>query len=214
MDSLTLRVLKGFTIFSVSALLILFIGCVGAEFVWSQFHHRYDSPETGLYHGSVRALFDSYDEPFYYLQFRAETSPRWYWTQPTNFSYTTVEVEWRDESSDRHAIVTLPAFTYQTGDASGAFTRDVLASWLYGLTNQVSDRLHSDAIFGCFEAAAQGSLPPPRHHPHYLEKPIRVHIQHFLLGYGVGSTVYIWLLVWLFSVIFFGRRLWRKYRGG
>ena len=208
------RVLKRSTILVVAAILVLPIGYIGAQWVWFRFHHRYDSPETGLYHGSVTALFDSLDEPFYSLRLRAESSPRWYWSLPTNFSYTSLEVEWREESTDRHATVSLPGLTYRAGDSSGAFTRDVLAGWLHGSTNWASGRQHVDAIFGYFESAARGSLPPPRHHTYYLEQPIRVQIHHFLLGYGVGSTVYIWLVVWLLLVMFCSRRLLRINRGG
>lgn len=167
-----------------------------------------------FYRGYVSALFDSFDEPSYWLYFHAETSPHWYWAQPTNFSYTTLEVEWREKSADRHATVSLPAFTYQSSDASGAFTRDVLASWLYGATKQISDRQHVDTIFGYFEAASGGSLPRPRHHTYYLEQPVHVRVQHFLLGYGVGSAVYIWLIVWLAFVVYFCRRLWLRNRAG
>jgi hypothetical protein len=204
------RMTKRRIIFVLVATLLLPLGCVGAQMVWYCFHHRYDSPETGLYHGYVTVLCDSWDEPFYSLHIKAESSPRWYWRQPTNFSYTTIEVEWRDEAVDRHATVSLHEFTYHTDGASGALTRDVLAGWLFGAaTNRVTDRHHLDAVFGCFQAAADGSLPRPRHHTYYLEQASRVRIQHFLLGYGVGSTVYIWSAVWLFLVVIVGRKILR-----
>ena len=202
-------------IFALVAALLLPIGYIGAQMVWYRFHHRYDSPETGLYHGYISVLCDSRDEPFYSLHFKAESSPRWYWRQPTNFSYTTLEVEWRKETADRHATVSLPDFTYRTGDASAPFTRDVLAGWLFGAqTNGIAERQHVDTVFGYFQAAADGSLPRPRHHTYYLEQPSRVRIQHFLLGYGVGSTVYIWLAVWLLLVVIVGRKLLRRSHGG
>lgn len=206
---------KRFIIFVLVAAVLLPVGYISAQMVWYRFHHRYDSPETGLYHGYVSVLFDSSDEPFYWLHFQAESSPRWYWRQPTNFSYTTLEVKWRDESADRHATVSLPAFTYRLDNTTGAFTRDVLASWLFGAaTNRIADRQHVDTIFGYFEAAAGGSLPHPRHHAYYLEQPIHVRVQHFLLGYGVGSTVYIWLGVWLLLVVVVGRKILGRSHGG
>jgi hypothetical protein len=203
--------IKRLTIFVLGAILLLPIGYNSAQWVWFRFHHRYDSPETGLYHGYVSAAFDSFDEPFYFLSFHGETSPRWYWRQPTNFSYTALEVEWRDEAGDQRATVSLPAFTYHFGEASGAFTRDVLASWLFGSTNRISDTRHVDAIFGYFEAAARGALPPPRHHSYYLEQPVQVRATHFLLGYGVGSTVYIWLPLWLLLVVLIGQKILKRH---
>jgi hypothetical protein len=211
---------KRLIIFVPVAVLLLPVGYIGAQLLWYHFHHRYDRPETGLYHGYVTVSFDSFDidARIYGLHFRAESSPRWYWTQPTNFTYTILEVEWRDESADRHATVSLPAFTYRSDSASGAFTRDVLAGWLFGAaTNRISDSQHVDSIFGYFESAATGSLPRPRHHTYYLEQPeqpTRVRVQHFLVGYGVGSTVYIWLGVWLLLVVFGGRTILRRSRRG
>ncbi len=161
-------------------------------------------------------MFDSFEEPLYWLHFKGRSSPGWYLRQPTNFSYTRLEVEWADESSGRqHATVTLPAFTYRTDTARGAFTQDVLAGWLLGtVTNRIRASQHVDTVFGYFQAAADGSLPRPRHHSYYVEQPSRVRIQHFLLGYGVGSTVYIWLAVWLFLVVIIGRKILRRSHGG
>ena len=209
------RMTKWLILFVLVAALLLPIGYVGAQMLWHRFHHRYDSPQTGLYHGHVSVLFDNYDEPFYWLHFRAESSPRWYWRQPSRFRYSRLEVEWREESTERRATVSLPAFTYRTDSASGPFTRDVLASWLNGgATNKIFDRQRADTIFGYFEAAAGGSLPRPRHHTYYFEQPIRVRVQHFLFGYGVGSTVYIWFVVWLLSVVLVGRKILRRSHGG
>lgn len=206
---------RRFIIFVLAAALLLPFGYVVAQMVWICFHHRYDSPETGLYHGSVSVQCDSWDEPFYSLHLKAETSPCWYWRQPTNFTYSTVEIVCRGESSERQASVSLPDFIYRSGGVSAPFTRDVLAGWLLGAeTNQAAARQHADAIFGYFQAAADGSLPPPRHHGYRFEQPVRVHIQHFQLGYGVGSTVYIWVAVWLFWVVIAGRiMLWRSHEG-
>lgn len=189
--SISVSTRRTFTLLFIT-LLLLPAGCIVAHLVWYCLHHRYDSPETGLYHGYASVMFDGLDEPPYWMQFHAESSPRWYWRQPTNFSYTTLEVDWRDESSDRRATVSLPALKYHSDGASGAFTRDVLAGWLYGASiNQISNRQHVDAIFDYFKAAADGSLPRPRHHTYYQDQPIRARVQHFLVGYGVGSTVYI-----------------------
>jgi hypothetical protein len=200
--------MKRLIIFALVAALLLPIGYLGAQIVWSFLHHRYDTPETGLYHGFVSVMFDNVAEPMYWLHFQGRSCPRWYWKQPSNFSYSTLDVDWYDQTARRHATVSLPAFTYRSDSASGAFTRDVLAEWLFGTaTNRVSDRQHVDAVFSYFEAAAAGSLPGPRHHTYNFEKPIRVNIQHFLLGYGVGSTAYVWFGVWLLMVLVVGQKV-------
>ncbi len=202
---------KRFLLFVLVAALLLPLGYVGAQMGWQVFHHRYESPETGLYHGFVSVYCHSWDELFYSLHFKAKTSPRWYWKQPTNFTYSTLEVVCHGDSSERHATVSLPDFTYSSGGVSAPFTRDVLAGWLLDAeTNQAAARLHADALFGFFQAAADGSLPPPRHHSYRFEQPTHVRIQHFQLGYGVGSTVYIWVIVWLFCVVIFGRKILQR----
>lgn len=37
----------------VAALALLASGTVGSHLLWLATHHRYDDPETGLYHGLV-----------------------------------------------------------------------------------------------------------------------------------------------------------------
>jgi hypothetical protein len=201
---------RRFIIFVVGAILLLPVGYIGAQMIWRRFHNKHESPASGLYHGSISVTVNNPESvPFCLLTIRAQSSPRWYWRQPTNFAYTTLEVDWRGESQGR-ATVSLPGFTYRSDSANGAFSHDILARWLYGpTTNQISDTQHVGRIFQYFEAAATGSLPPPRHHTYFIKEPGYVQIHHYLLGYGVGSTVYVWLTAWLFAFVFFGRKVWR-----
>ena len=188
------------------AVLALPVGILGAQWTWQRYHQRDDMPGTGLYYGLLRGSFDctNIDDPFNTLGFRSQTPCRWYWRQPTNFLYTKIEVtwsEWMGNSSANHqATVSLPDFSYESDNAGGPFTRAVLANWLYGTTTNFQASNSVDVIFGYFEAAARGTLPPPRHHTYYFEDPIQAHFVHFLLGFGVGWTVYVWLLVWLVLV--------------
>jgi hypothetical protein len=197
---------KRLAIFILVATLALPAGYLSSQWLWRQFHHRSESPDTGLYYGAVRVYFHSTSEPFFALLFRGETALRWYWSQPTNFSYSTLEVEWTEDGADRGATVNLPSLTYQCGSESGVLTREVLATWLSGAGDEVAGARELDAVFGYFEAASRGELPPPRHHSHHLEFPIRVSVQHYLLGHGVGSAGCFWLVVWLLMVVCIGRK--------
>src|SRR6185295_19580377 len=133
----TRRMAKRLISFLTVAILLFPAGYFGAQIVWYCFHHRYDIPQTGFYHGYASVLFDGWNQPFDGLSFHAKSSPRWYWRQPTNFAYTKLDVEWWDESAHRRATVNLPAFTYRLDNEVGAFTRGVLAGWLCGgATNQ------------------------------------------------------------------------------
>jgi hypothetical protein len=204
---------KRLAIFSLIAMLLLPAGYLFSQWVWNQFHHRYESPDTGFYYGAVRVYFHSTTEPFFALSFRGETDVRWYWSQPINFSYSTLDVEWTEDGADQSATVNLPGFTYQSGSESGAFTHDVLAKWLRGSGDELAKAWQQEEVFRYFEAASRGELPPPRHHPHHQESPIRVSVQHFLLGFGVGSTAYFWLGVWLLMVGSIGRKILAGGRG-
>jgi hypothetical protein len=189
------------------SILLLPPGCIGAQAIWHYFHHRSVRPETGFYHGGVRFWYGSWEEPIYSLRFTGDSAPRWYWRPPKSIKYTTLDVEWRGQSSEGKATVDLSNFSYRMNGTGGPFTRGVLADWVVGgPTNQTANLKHVETVFGYFLAAADGSLPPPLHHGYVLDDH-RVHIQHEYSGYGVGSTVYAWFAVWLFSVIFIGRRI-------
>jgi hypothetical protein len=205
--------------FVLVAVLLLGAGYVGAQFLWHTTHHRYDTPDTGAYYGQVTASFDSLDRiggPLFTIRFRGETAKRWRWTCPTNFAYRRLELDWSGDSSEGTATVDLPSLSYTSRGSTGVLMRALLAEWLLGRTNSTlasAEMRRVDAIFGYIEAAGRGSLPPPSHHGHSFDEPVRGHIRHFLLGYGVGGFVYIWLAVWLLLVVFSGRRFWRKYGG-
>ena len=139
-----------------------------------------------------------------------ETPLRWYWSQPTNFNYSTLEVEWTEAGADNSATVNLNELTYQSGSESGAFSRDVVAQWLKGAGEEWVGARQVDAVFGYFEAASRGELPPPWHHSHHVEFPVRVSVQHYLLGYGVGSPDYVWFGIWLLGVGWMG---WKYFAG-
>ncbi len=187
------------------------MGCLLASWIWSVFNPRHQLPATGLYHGNVTADFTSVtlDEPPYSLNFSGRSLSRWYWTRPTNFSYAKLDITWYEwgSSTNRHATVSLPAFTYQMSGTNGVFTPQVLADWLYGPAYHLSGRPRADRIFAYFEAAANGSLPPPRHHKYSSDGPVPIHLYHSLLGFGVCSPVYLWVTVWLFGVVFYGRQV-------
>lgn len=206
-------------LFALFTLTLLIVGCFGAQALWHASHHRYDQPNTGNYYGSVHALFSGTDDEAYSFQFRGQTKPHWRWAYPTNFTYHSLHFEWhrfgsQAQSSKGSGTISLPSLTYESSQSTGVLTRAVLAEWLLGGNNSTNSSMRSvDAVFGFIEAAGHGSLPRPRHHGHYFEEPVRGHIYHFSLGFGVGGLVYIWIGLWLLLVVFIGRRLWRKHGG-
>ncbi len=113
------------------------------------------------------------------------------------------------------ATLNLPSFNYRATGASGVLSRDLLATWLLGSTNLDHTDIDSarvEAMFGYLQAAGRRTLPPPNHHGHSFgyesEELLRGRIQHFRLGYGVGSYVYLWIAVWTIGNLVAARRYW------
>jgi hypothetical protein len=206
-------------LFGVLALALLVVGCLGAQALWSATHHRYDDPDSGYYHGSVHARFSGTDDDVYSFHFEGQSAPRWQWTYSTNFIYRSLQFEWHrfgaeaDRSEDSGTL-RLPSLAYESSHGTGILTRALLSEWPLGTTSGTPAGARSvDEVFGFIQAAAQGFLPAPRHHTYYFEQPVRGSIQHFRLGLGIGGLVYIWVGIWLFLVVFFGRRFWRRHGG-
>lgn len=210
------RVLKAAKVFvfGLLALALLVVSCLGAQALWNATHRRYDDPDSGYYHASVHALFSGTDDDVYSFHFRGQSKPRWQWTYSTNFVYRSLQFEWHrfGAQAEGSGTIGLPSLVYESSHGTGVLTRAVLSEWLLGTTNGTPAGARSvDAVFGFIDDARRGTLPAPRHHVHYFEQPVRGHIQHVRLGLGVGGLVYIWVAVWLFLAVFFGRRFWKRH---
>lgn len=184
-------------------------GFLGAQFLWGITHHRYDTPNSGIYFGSVTANFDTFGDSIYSLRFPGETRPRWRWRYPTNFVYDRLQIEWWGESREGTATVSLPSLEYRSGPSTGLMSQSTLASWLLAPTNATSthELRNVGLIFSYIQAAGRGSLPAPSHHGHHFKEPMYGNIQHFLLGQGISGLAYLWIIVW---AILAGR-FWRQY---
>jgi hypothetical protein len=208
--------------FAVTALLALVAGWVGALLLWSASHHRYESPNSGIYYGSVSAVFASFDESVYSLRLQGTTQPEWRLGFPTNFSYRRLRLEWsrgvpEGKLSEGTSTVLLPSLAYDASGRTGVLSQATLNEWLLGhssITATSADARGVQAIFGYIRAAAEGSLPPPRHHPYRVAEvgqALNGFICHFRLGVGLPGLAYIWFAVWLLLVFFVGRRLWSNH---
>ena len=208
-------------LFVFLALVLLVVGSIGAQALWQLTHHRYDEPNSGYYHGSVRAQFDSIGDETFFFEFKGKSEPRWRWGHSTNIIYKTLHFEWysivedaRTDTADKSGgsgVIMLPVLAYHSTAGDGVLTRATLAKWLLGATNGSPAAMQSvDTIFSYIEAAGSGLLPAPRHHTYHLKRPLFGMIQHFLLGFGVGGFVYVWMGIWLLLVVIVGRRFRRR----
>jgi len=201
------------------ALVLLVAGCLGAQALWSAKYGRYTEEASGYFHSSVYARLEGNDAggfPNYSFDFDGKSEPHWRWFYSTNLVYRSLHFKWFSFDSNADLVedsgmLRLPSLAYESSRGTGILTRAVLSEWLLRTTNRTSEATQSvDGVLDFLQAAGRGSLPAPRHHTYYFERPVGGHIQHFLLGYGVGSFVYIWVGVWLLLVVFVARKFWRK----
>ncbi len=204
------------SLFGVTALLLLFAGYAAAQALWITLHHRYSRPETGYYHGSVRADFSEDRDSLYWLRFDGKSESRWYSRQPTNFVYTHLNLQlhsFDDQAKMREsrATVELPSLYFRSAETNATLSPDLLATLLLRQGERTTNGMQQmEAIMSYIRAAGEGKLPGPNHHGHAFTEPVRVRIMHFHLGPGIGWTVYAWLKIWIVLVVFAAWRVFKK----
>jgi nitrogen fixation-related uncharacterized protein len=198
--------------FGLLAVASLVVGCLMAQALWWASHHRYDDPDSGYYYGSVHGSFSGPDANAYMFHFKGHSEARWHWMYSTHFVYRSLRFGWFrfDERGDQlgnTGTLTLPSFAFESSQGTGVLTRPLLSEWLLGTTNAPPNQMRGvDRIYELLQAAAEGTLPAPRHHTYYFPQPIHGSMQHFRLGLGISWPVYVWFGIWLAGVVFFGRR--------
>jgi hypothetical protein len=157
-------------------------------FLWSYF------ARPGSYYGHINGSVtipsreDARIYGFCYIRFTSETKPKWEWTEPNNFRYGRIDLTINDKSK---TTVLFPSLTCEHGGEEHAFSKPFLIDLLTANSEVESDTItpeQSDALFNFILSAGDGTLPPPRHHPYYLESPYRADFTHFLLG-GSGTPI-------------------------
>jgi len=198
-------------LFGLSTLVLFIAGFVVADVIWQMNYHRYASPNTGYYHGYVTADLTDVHSGAYWLRFKGESEPQWYWLCPTNFTYSHLDLEMYSDGEKTMATVELPSLHFRSGDVEGKLSAELLATFLLkdsqGLTNGMAQM---DTIVGFITAAGEGKLPGPKHHGHRIEEPVNVRMYHWLLGRGIRGTVYAWLAIWITLVVFGYRQVFKK----
>lgn len=202
----------GYWRFGLLAGASLVVGCLMAQFLWSATHHRYVDPDSGYYYGSVHGSFSGPDANAYMFHFKGHSEARWRWTYSTNFVYRRLQYGWvrfdgRGDQLGNTGTLTLPSFLFESSQSTGVLTRPLLSEWLLDTTNGPPDQMRGvDRIYELLQAAAEGTLPAPRHHTYGFPEPVNGSLQHFRIGLGISWPVFVWFGIWLAGVVFFGRR--------
>ena len=107
------RILNGVGIV-LGTLLLMVIGLFLSRVIWLQFNHHYKPMPQGWYHGMMRFIIeasgsiDSSEMPSFFVVAESLSATNWYWRNPTNFSYSSIDLHLGYSSSNSVVRLTLP----------------------------------------------------------------------------------------------------------
>ena len=163
------------------------------------------------YCGTVfNAWFDSVrpeTDHVWFVTLKGETPLTWKWLITSRLPYQRMNVYWErwdDEKTDRGSLtVKLPSMEYSSAGTTGVLSQALLSSWLTGHPVPEGGKSNQDveAVFHCIQAAANGTLPRPRHHTYSPSDGGRHRMQHFLDGLQfpllpILGWIVVWYLLW------------------
>lgn len=173
--------------------------------------------QPGIYSGHVQAWFNLLSEEppdFRDVTMTAERPATWQWSERSPCPYRVVSVAITlDGSSERSMIVQFPGPTYKTRDAEGNLSVDV---WMRFLTRpkqgqqtllapkqpEPSYGEQGRALYQFLLSVGDGTLPPPRHHTYYVDRPYHGGLTHFIAGVNAGLYLVPGLLAaWALAMI-------------
>jgi len=142
----------------------------------------------GRYYGLIDGSFTTKPPPdsdlhgSCYIHFESKTQPTWKWDLPHNFTYDQISL---NTNGNTEATVNFPSFRCRYGPQQKPFSKpllkDLLISGPDAKSQAVTDE-QIDFIFGFIVSAADGTLPPPRHHHYHFDSPCHGDFAHFCLG--------------------------------
>lgn len=164
-------------------------------------------PLCGGYCGvSIQAQFHSIkpdSDRHWFVTLSGETPLAWKWLIPAKWSYEQMSLNWQSYDDNPRGSgslkVKLPSMEYSSAGASGVLSKGLLSTWLTGQPVTKTDTCDEnvEAVFQFLQAAANGTLPTPRHHTYRPPGSVQCTIQHGLLGSQFPLLPIVgWLLVW------------------
>ncbi len=204
-----------------AALAILVAGLTMVETVWKLLLPANDQIPVGIYFGKTRgsiSVLPSEGLTFQSLVFEGETVPCWQ-RENSPFKYSELALVWGEVEPTAlggRVRLFLPSLRFENSMTNGVLTSEGLALWLANHDTRATTNSHAakamDEAFQLFRSAADGSLPPPRHHGYSLGQRglSSGRLYHFRLGFGLGVVGWLWLLAWPIVCWFVLRKLFRR----
>ena len=177
---------------------------------------------AGVYYGMLNARFfleggpetDSYVGIF---SLQGESPRMWAWRSPKRISYRQLEFQWsasvwsaywEGERHDGKGVIDLVALEYQMDGERGKLTPALMNEWLFRLDNVRDERI--EIVFEFILDAANGRLPPPRHHGYTLDEPFPRLIMHGTSGLHRPPWFWVASFIWLAVVTAGGLLAYRR----
>ena len=184
-------------------LLLLPTGGVLTHIGSSLLRHRYDDRGAGTFYGFVKGHLRS-ESDYYSIIIEGRSEPRWHWSNPGNYAYQTLTIEWDADGAVGKGELDLATLTMTSDGSTFQFTEQALRDMLLPQNSWQEPPSHAEIeeLYAFVVSAGQGTLPPPRHHGHSFEGPLYGHLTHFSLGSRIPHAVLAWPVVWLVIVAF------------
>jgi hypothetical protein len=186
----------------LKALGLLLLLPAGAIFILEQtsaFVQSDDRSECGISYGHFQANLTHWGpDRVYNVIFDGKSSAQVSWTRP-NHRYLQLNFSWLGENGPGEGHIDTTTMILKSNDISVAISQSSLSALLFGETPSAlnkEDRLALSYISGLIFDAAQGQLPPPRHHPYHVNKPLSGTITHFSNGLAFPYWLWWWPILW------------------
>ena len=160
---------------------------------------------SGYCGASVNAEFISTASPdrMWFVSLTGDTPLTWKWLITSKWPYEQLAItleRWDLQGGSNETLaVKLPSMEYSSAGTTGVLTKELLNSWLTGRPVSGDGTCDEDVevVFQYIQAAANGTLPRPRHHNYQLRGAIRGSMQHGLAGFQLPLLPMLgWFLVW------------------
>ena len=155
----------------------------------------------GHFYGSFHADIAGVEDPSIWVTLNGRSRPRWQWSRPSNFSYTSLEIRWtREDDSGGTALADLASSQMSIAGSVTELSEESLRDLLLGPGRVSPSPEEAELVkysYSLLLDAKNGRLPAPRHHPYHFKDPAYTMMTHFSLGNHYPYAVTVWVMICL-----------------